>query len=77
MVPLLVIIALLVSAGAALLMSQATMGVGAMAFACLCGILARIAQSSTQHRELVRLARSAPPTAQVCADEKSAIDSAN
>ena len=37
------------------LLSQATMGVGVVALACLAGILARIAQAGAQHTEICRL----------------------
>lgn len=56
MTTLLVVLALVAAAIASLSLSQATVGVGIMAFACLLGILARVAQASQQHKEsLARL----------------------
>jgi len=51
------ILLVLAALGSALLglslLSQATMGVGFLALACFCGILARIVQASAQHRALM------------------------
>ena len=52
----LVIVALLVALGGALLLSSATTGVGLFAAACLIAILARLAQSSRQHQDIMRVA---------------------
>lgn len=50
----LVIVALLVALGGALTLSAATTGVGLFAAACLIAILARLAQSSRQHQDVMR-----------------------
>lgn len=53
----LVILALLAAVVGGLTMSQVSAGVGVLAGACLLAILARMAQASRQHRELVSLLR--------------------
>ena len=55
MTVLLVVLALLIALAAAAYLTQATLGVGLMALACLLGILARLAQATVQHAELKRL----------------------
>lgn len=52
---ILVLIALLIAAISTLFVSQATMGVWAMAGAVLLAALARIAQASLQHKEILAL----------------------
>jgi len=59
---------LLLISGLALLgglasLSNATSGVGGIAVACFLAILARIAQASAHHAELMSDARAAPPAA--------------
>lgn len=58
MVVFLVILAILGWVAGSFLLSQATMGVGVLAAACLFGIFARIAQAGDQHREIMRTLRS-------------------
>ncbi len=48
------IFALLLAIAGALTLSEATTGVGLLCGACLLGILARLAQASTHHRQLLR-----------------------
>lgn len=55
MTVLLVILAILIALGAAASLTQATVGVGLMALACLVAIFARLAQASGHHAELKRL----------------------
>lgn len=55
MTMLLVILAILIALGAVLNLTQATVGVGLMALACLVAIFARLAQATVQHAELKRL----------------------
>jgi hypothetical protein len=50
----LVILALLVAAGGAVSLSQATMGAGLIAAGCLLGILARMAQAGRHQAQLLR-----------------------
>jgi hypothetical protein len=52
---LLVLLAILIALGAGFNLTQATLGVGLMALACLVAILARLAQAAAQHAELKRL----------------------
>jgi hypothetical protein len=54
---LLVVVAILVAIAAFLNLSQATLGVGLMAFACFLAIFARMVQADNQHRELRQLLR--------------------
>jgi hypothetical protein len=49
MVALLVLLSLIIAAGGVVSLTQATLGVGGIGFACLIGILARIAQASAYH----------------------------
>lgn len=55
----LVVLALLGGIMGFMFLSQATTGVGIIAFACLIAILARVAQAAEQHKEL--LAKLDPP----------------
>ena len=55
MTVLLVIVALLVAGIGLFMLTQATVGVGLIAGACLLAILARIAQASSQHAGLRKL----------------------
>lgn len=55
---LLVLVAVLAGLAGLVTLSQATMGVGMMAAACLCAILARMAQAHAQHAALMRRDRS-------------------
>ena len=54
----LIILALLGAFIGAVFLSNATMGVGFIGGACLLGILARIAQASIQHQELIQKIKS-------------------
>lgn len=51
----LVLLAFLIVVFAALSVTQATLGVGLMALACLFAILARLVQAESHHAELKRL----------------------
>ena len=55
MTVLLVILAILIALGAAANLTQATLGVGLMALACLFAIFARLAHATMQHAALKRL----------------------
>lgn len=55
MVVFLILLAILGWVGGSFLLTQATMGVGALAAACLFAILARIAQASQQQRQTTHL----------------------
>ncbi len=55
MAVLLVLLAILIALVAGLSLSQATLGVGLMALACLFAIFARLVQAAAQHAELKRL----------------------
>ncbi len=57
MVILLVVVAIVVGVIGGLMLTQATLGVGIICAGCLIGILARIAQASGQHEEVIQLAR--------------------
>lgn len=56
----LIILAVLAWGAGVMTLSNATLGVGAIATACLFGIFARIAQASAQHAELRRLLAKTP-----------------
>ena len=65
MVILLVLVSLALLGIGLLMITQATLGVGLVAVACVMAILARIAQASDQHAELMRQIRQPqPPTHQ-------------
>jgi hypothetical protein len=49
----LLVLALLGGIAGFMFLSEATTGVGIIAFACLIGILARVAQAAEQHKELL------------------------
>lgn len=49
----LIAVALISAAISVLVLNSATAGVGILAFACLCAIMARIAQAGTHHNELL------------------------
>jgi hypothetical protein len=57
----LVVLSLLLAVLGLVLMSQATAGVGIIAFGCLVAILARIAQAGRHHNELKELRREQSP----------------
>ena len=61
---LLILLALLLGAVGLLTLTQATMGAGMIAAACLAGILARIAQAAGHQRNIIREIRGQPTNAQ-------------
>lgn len=69
---LLVVVALLVAAYGLLSLTQATLGVGAICFACLLGILARIAQASAHTGRLETVLRNPGKNAIVPTDNSEA-----
>ena len=61
MTVLLVILALAIGVYGGMSLTQATLGVGIISWACLLGILGRLAQAHDQHRELKRILQARPP----------------
>lgn len=59
---LLVIVAILLTLVGLTQVNQATLGVGVMALACLCGILARVAQAKSQQTALLKALAELKPT---------------
>lgn len=69
---LLVVVALLVAGYGLISLTQATLGVGAICFACFLGILARIAQATENTGRLEAVLRNIDKNAVVLADNSEA-----